>query len=369
MASPIAIIPLLCIALRGPRPAANKQQGHSCLWKAVIIPKATPLLCLSSPAGSTGSCGAVPLHWQLRRWESGHRQQCSVWCTNPHPNNPARRPPAALGGLKMEKHPPFSFPSMVFLNQHTTSNIMVPCQTTEKHQNLSISTFTGDTKGHCTGTEARRSLGNLLHSNLSENKYCREWRIFFFVLTSVQESIACNRVYGHAGLGSKSRTHLWLLTLCTPAQRGSWKSSNVNSDPGCPNKHSLAMTEAYQKADWHSCLRSRETPWWKPSDKEYFYPSITKEGQKDAMDSNFSLFLESNLTNAWDKIYLGPSSTITKILGPHCTRDREILKGSLSPQLYCSYNLVSGVHYCPSQGQGTKLDGPQWDKMSNISGS
>lgn len=152
MASPITIIPLLCIALRGPCPAANKQQGHFCLWKAVIIPKATPLLSLSSPAGNTGSCGVVPLHWQVRRWERGHRQQCSVWCTNQHPNNPARWPPAALGGFSMEKHSPFSFPSTIFLNQHTTGNIMVPCQTTEKHQNLSISTFTGDRKGHCTNT-------------------------------------------------------------------------------------------------------------------------------------------------------------------------------------------------------------------------
>lgn len=91
--------------------------------------------------------------------------------------------------------------------------------------------------------EARRSLDNLLHSNFSEILQGMAKNVF--ILTPVQESTACNSVCGHAGLGSKSRTHLWLLA---PAQRGGWKSSNVNSNSGCPNKHSLAVTEAYQKA-------------------------------------------------------------------------------------------------------------------------
>lgn len=69
------------------------------------------------------------------------------------------------------------------------------------------------------------------------------------------------------------------------------------------------------------------------------------QGQKDAIDSNFTWFLESNLTNAWDKIYLGPPSTVTKIPGPQHTRDWEIFRGALSPQLHCSCNLVSGLHY------------------------
>lgn len=99
----------------------------------------------------------------------------------------------------------FQLPQHVFLTQHTTGNVMVPCQTTEKHQNLSISAFTGDRKRlHRHRSEARRSLGNLLHSNRSE--ILQGMEKVLFVLTSVQESIACNSACSHAGLGSKSRT-------------------------------------------------------------------------------------------------------------------------------------------------------------------
>lgn len=195
MASPIAIIPSLCIALGGTCPAANKQQGHSCGCKAEIIPKATPLLSPSSPAGSTGSCGAVPLPWQVRRWERDHGQQCSLWCTNPpRPNNPARWPPAALRGLSKEKHPPFSFPCTAFSNQHTTGNITMPCRTIEEHQNLSISAFTWDRKGHCTGTEEKQGVLYAICCTLISQRTntAADGEKFLFVLTSVQESIVCN---------------------------------------------------------------------------------------------------------------------------------------------------------------------------------
>lgn len=204
MASLVTIIPLLCTALRGTCPAANKQQGHSSHWKAEIIPKATPLLRLSSPAGSTGSCGAVPLTSEAMGMGPWAAMQCLMHKPTTS-QQPANRPLRVLRDLSTEKHPPFSFPSTVFLNQHTTGNIMVPCQTTEKHQNLSISAFTGDRKRlHRHRSEARRSLGNLLHSNRSE--ILQGMEKVLFVLTSVQESIACNSACSHAGLGSKSRT-------------------------------------------------------------------------------------------------------------------------------------------------------------------
>lgn len=175
---------------------------------------------------------------------------------------------------------------------------------------------------------------------------------------------SCDR----AGLGSKSRAHLWLLA---PAQRGCWKPSNVNGKSGCPNGHALAVTEVDQKAFWSSCLQSRETTCWKPSAKEYFCPSTCKEllaiGGKDATDSKFTLSLKSNWTNAWDKVYLGPPSTITKMPEADRTRDREIFRGGISPQLRWSCNrsqVSTTVH--PWQ-QGTDLDEPQHDSMSNIS--
>lgn len=369
MAGPIAVIPVLCIALRGTCPAANKQQGHSCLWKAVIIPRASPLLSLSSPAGSTGSCGSCST--SLTNETMGKGPQAAMQCLMPKhttSQQPSNVTSSTAGRPQHGETSTFQFPQHCLLKsthngQHhgaLSNNWKAP-----KCLHFSIPRRQKRTL-HRHRREESRSLGNLLHSNLSQDKHCRGWRKFFFVLTSVQKSIACNCACGHAGLGSKSRVHLWLLA---PAQRGGWKSSNVNSNSGCPNKPSLALTEAYQKADWRSCLRNRGTACWKPSDKEYFYPSITKEAQEDATESNSALFLESNMTNAWDKIYLGPPSTITKIPGPRRTRDREIFRGGLSPQLHCLCNHVSGVHYCPSQGQGTKLDGPQWHKISNISRS
>lgn len=169
MASLVTIIPLLCIALRGTCPVANKQQGHSCHWKAEIIPKATPLLSLSSPAGSTGSCGAVPLTSE----EMGKGPWAAMQCLMHKPTTsqqPSKPTSESTEGPQHGETPTFQLPQHCLLKPtHNRKRHGALSNNWKAPKSLHFSIHWRQKRTlHRHRSEARRSLGNLLHSNRSE---------------------------------------------------------------------------------------------------------------------------------------------------------------------------------------------------------
>lgn len=247
MANPIAIIPLLCLAQRGtcterdlprallPLGGRDNSQGHSPAQPVQPSRRHRPLWGCST-ALTSEAMGKGPRAAMQVMHKPTMSQQLS------------KATSSSTKGPQDGETSTFQFPRHCLLK---------PTHKRQRHGALpnnwkapkylnSIIHWRKKKTLHRHRREARRSLGNLLRSTLSEILQGMEKKLF--VLISIQESIACNSVCGHAGLGSKSRMHLWLLAPAQRVERGGWKSSNVNDNSGCPNKHLLAVTEAYQKA-------------------------------------------------------------------------------------------------------------------------